>query len=785
MYRIPAVFILCVFVLLGCPEQAPPEPPPLVPHSPVAAGVSAPMGEPIPTASTAQLAAFERGKAVANRRFSRADGLGPEFNVAFCAACHERPVTGGSAALYRNFFLGGTRLPDGSFVAGPAGGVVRLQSHGVDAAARPAVNPKMNVVAQRNPIPFFGVGLLAEVPESELLRRADPDDVDGDGISGRPNWDQGFVGRFGRKSQTVSIEGFIRGPLMNHLGITTDPLSQAQKAALPIDSSDRRAARAGARFETLRAFAQASAPAGPTTDDDGVPDPELSTDDLFDLVSFAMLLAAPQTEPATEAQIRGRDQFDALGCGSCHTPRLIGPRGPLHVYSDLLLHDMGPELADGLVQGVATGSEFRTQPLWGLSATGPYLHDGRAGTVRDAILMHAGEAQASRDRAAELSAAQWDDLLDFLESLGGSAQASPGLLPPNAPLPAVGEYGAPLPGLSDKQREQFAAGRAAFDRDFHLSEGVGQPRFNGDSCRACHFEPTLGGAGPRGVNVMRHGIKNAEGAFVPPSVGTVLHRESALLTGHANAPQTQANVFEPRQTPHVFGLGVIETIPEAAILEHADPYDLLVPDGISGRPSWTDGGRLGRFGWKAQVPDVAEFVRDAVSTELGMTLPLVVGRTFGRIQDHDAVPDPEMSLEVADSLTFFLRHLAPPPRQLDSRGDVLRGEQVFEEVGCAACHVPSLDGGDGPVWLYSDLLLHDVLAPGTPSIEEASATVTELRTPPLWGVGRTAPYLHDGSADTLAEAIEGHAGEAAAVRDAVEVLPSSDRDALMAFLETL
>lgn len=759
-------------------------------HGPIAPAVMAPLGEPLPAASAEQLKTFERGRQVALRRFGRADGLGPAFNVTFCASCHEKPTTGGGAGLYRNFFIGGTRLSDGSFVPassdGPAGGVVRMFTM-ADGPARPPVDDKMNVISQRNPIPFFGVGLLAEIEDAEILSRADPDDADGDGISGRANYDQGFVGRFGRKSQTVSIEGFIRGPLKNHLGITTDPLSEAQKAELPVDSSSRRTARLSRPLSALLPFAQASAPAAPLTDSDAVADPELGTADLFDLVSFAMLLAAPQVEEWTEETERGRRVFDRIGCWKCHSPRLEGPRGPLPVYSDLLLHDMGSDLADGLDQGVATGSEFRTQPLWGIAAVGPYLHDGRAGTLRVAILAHGGEAQAIRDEAEQLTEAEWSDLEGFLVSLGGRAVASPGLLPPETPVPEPGEYGGPTTALEGAQAARFEAGRAIFDRDHTLGQGVGSPRFNGDSCRACHFDPVIGGAGPRGVNVMRHGIINDAGEFVVPAPGTVLQKETALLSGHANRPEAQANVFEARQTPTLLGLGLVESITDAAILANADPDDTLVPDGISGKPSWTDGGRLGRFGWKAQVPSLAEFVRDAVTTELGMTLPWVEGLTFGRIQDNDDVADPEMSLEDADTLLFFLQQLGPPPRQPspDAAEQVAQGEAIFSEVGCASCHVPALEGATGPVALYSDLLLHEILPEGALGIEEASATMREFRTAPLWGLSESPPYLHDGSADTIAQAIVAHAGEATATVEKYLALSDSDRAALLAFLMTL
>ena len=787
--RIAALMILAAWTL-GCQDgtDTPAASTDLPQHGAVAAGISGPLGTPVPYATAEELDTFERGRKVALQRFTRATGLGPAFNVTFCASCHERPVTGGGAGLYRNFFLAATKLTDGSTVPaesdGKAGGVIRMYRYGADGPARPAVDPKNNVIAQRNPIPFFGVGLIAELPEAAILAHADPDDADGDGIRGRPNFDRGFVGRFGRKAQTVSIEGFIRGPLKNHLGVTTDPLSMVQKAALPVDSSGGAARVVSALLATAH-LAQAAAPDEPNADADDVPDPEMSSQDLFDLVSFAMLLAAPELEPATEQSERGRRIFDRIQCGVCHVPRLVGPRGPLPIYSDLLLHDMGPELADGIVQGVATGADFRTQPLWGIAAVGPYLHDGRAETLESAIRMHGGEARRSRDMAAALSPAEMADLVEFLMHLGGRSQLSSGLIPPGTPAAPVGEYGGPRKPLSAEEESRFLAGRALFDRDHGHETGVGGPRFNGDSCRACHFDPVPGGSGPRGVNVMRHGILGPDGGFVPPSIGTVLHKET-ILTGHTNAPQAEAQVFEHRQSPHLFGLGLIESIPDAVILANADPDDLDPADGISGKPSWSDGSRLGRFGWKAQVPSISEFVRDAVATELGMTLPYQPGHTFGRITDDDTVPDPEMSLEEAGLLADYLRMLAPPPRQPPSdAGAAARGEAVFDELGCAACHIPALDGDAGPVPLYSDLLLHEILPPGAPGIEEFSAGMREFRTAPLWGLSRTAPYLHNGSADTVTDAIAGHDGEARTAREAWDALSATDRTALLTFLGTL
>lgn len=794
--------LLAPLLLTGCPFLQPPA----MDDGPIAEGIMAKMGEPLPGATAEQLETFRRGKEVFLKRFDLADGLGPTFNLTSCAGCHEKPAPGGSAGLYRNFFLGGQLTDDGAFVFSPsdglAGGVLRVFSYRDGAPARPVVPEETVIFAQRNPVPFFGMGLIAELSEEEILSRADPDDADGDGISGRPNYDRGFVGRFGRKAQTVSLEGFIRGPLFNHLGVTTEPLTDEQRARLPVDSSSNSAAASGKlrgpgpfRPESKQGpHEQAAAPDAPNFDDDGVPDPELSREELFDLVTFQMLLAAPRFEEPTERSNRGRLLFHQAGCSACHVPRLNGPRGPIPAYSDLLLHDMGPDLADGIVMNEATGSEFRTQPLWGLAATAPYLHDGRAATIHDAILWHGGEAQKARQAYQAFTPEQQADVVEFLMTLGGRDQASSGLLPPGAPVPPVGEYGGPMRELSAAEMDRFIRGRELFDREFSFHQGTGglrgpedSGRFNGDSCRACHFDPVIGGAGPRDVNVMRHGVIEEDGSFSPPprTPNTILHKEVRI--GHAMVtPTPECNVFEHRQTPHMFGAGLIEAIPDEAILELQDPLD-EDGDGISGVAHVLDDGRIGRFGWKAQVPSVAEFVRDAMAAEIGLTVEAQPGLTFGIQADDDGVPDPELTRREAQDLAFFIAMLAPPPR--DRSGDAAaidRGEDLFVAIGCARCHVPQLDTTLGiPARLYSDLLLHEILPPGTPGIEDGLARQREFRTAPLWGLSRTAPYFHDGRADTIEQAILLHDGEAAGVRAEFEALSAAQRADLLAFLGSL
>lgn len=801
MNRLSVVSVALLCLVSGCPSVPPPEVGPMD-DGPIAEGIAGSLGDPIPSATPEELALFERGKAVLTRTFDLVDGLGPAFNLTSCGGCHERPTPGGSSGLYRNFFLAASVSPDGTFTfsqsAGMAGGVHRVFNYGPFSPARPALPADANLFAQRHAIPMFGMGLIAELSDDEILSRADETDADGDGISGRVNIDRGAVGRFGRKAQTVSLEGFVRGPLFNHMGITTSALSDAQRAEFPIKAAaklvlidvEKRTyeGKGGPHMQIAITDAQ-------TVDSDGIPDPELSTTDLFDLVSFAMLTAAPKFDTPTVKSNRGRLLFHEANCSACHVPRLAGPRGPVPLYSDLLLHDMGEDLADGIVMLQSTGSEFRTQPLWGLAAVGPYLHDGRAETLEAAILAHGGEAQASQDAFANLTDAQRGDVIEFLLSLGGRDQYSAGLVPPNTPIPAVGDFGGPLRSLTADEQQRFLRGREVFDRDFGESTGVGAmtgadggPRFNGDSCRACHSIPVIGGAGARDVNVMRHGRLETDGSFTAPveTPNTILHKQ--IRVGfHLPGAETGINVFEHRQTPHTFGMGLIDAITGATIRSHADPDD-ADGDEVSGRVHELGDGRIGRLGWKAQVPSVAEFVRDAMAAEIGVTLPPQTGLTFGLTQDGDGVADPELDLAAVEDMAFFMSVLAGPPRRAVQGAEaqtVARGGSLFESVGCAKCHIPSLPSSLGEVPLFSDLLLHEALAPGTAGIADGDASPTEFRTAPLWGLSQTAPYLHDGSADTIDQAIRSHNGEAVNVRAAFLQLSREDQAALLAFLGTL
>ncbi len=745
----------------------------------IANGIFTDLGSPLPSATAEQVEAFERGRQLALRRFTPEEGLGPEFNLTFCAGCHEKPVVGGGASHYRDFLLVADRLSPDVIVPRGKNGVQRQFS--LESGRAPS-DELTDWSATRNPIPFFGSGLLAEIPDTEILSHADAADADGDGISGRVNYDGTLLGRFGRKAQTSRIEIFVRGPLFNHMGITSDPLSADRRANLP--SSEPPSARAQlAPRNGVGAIvaAQAVIPDEPTIDLDDAPDPELSDADLFDLVSFALLLGAPEPDPPTEETRRGQRTFGEIGCDKCHLPALQGPRGAIPAYTDLLLHDLGAGLADGFPMNEASGSEFRTQPLWGIAAASPYLHDGRAQTIDDAIRWHGGEAEPSRNAYTVLPPGARDELIAFLESLGGKERRTPGLLPPEAETPDPGEYGAPVSGLDSGQRALFEQGRLLFDRDFGFSEGVG-PLFNGDACRSCHFDPVIGGAGPSDVDAMRQGSFSNLG-FSVPNAGTALPRHAVDPVRPEADPD--ATFFEPRQTPSTLGLGLLERIPREAIEARADPDDEDA-DGIAGRAHLLDDGRLGRFGWKANVPSIREFVRDALSAEVGLTVPEEAGSSFGSLEDDDGAQDPEVDESEIDAIAAFIALQAPPPR---SRTDPVledRGETVFVTVGCASCHLPAMQTVEGTeVRAYTDLLLHDVADPEALGIAEGTAGIRDFRTPPLWGLGRTAPYLHDGRASTIEEAVANHEGEASATKEAVDNLTASDRGALFAFLRSL
>lgn len=361
--------------------------------------------------------------------------------------------------------------------------------------------------------------------------------------------------------------------------------------------------------------------------------------------------------------------------------------------------------------------------------------------------------------------------------------------------PAV--LGDPIDGASKKERERFAKGREVFNREFEPETGLG-PLFNANACGECHEEPVGGG---HGDEVENHIALVRPDNTCDPLVdrgGPVLQNQvtPALkeALGIEQEPVPEGVPLGKRTSPDIFGFGLLEAIPDKRILEHADPED-KDRDGISGRAHMTPEGRVGRFGRKAQVADLAEFNREAFLIEQGITSPgLRDENTVGGKPlppGVDPVPDPEIDEKALEQTDDYVRLLAPPA-PLDFNRRARKGRKVFERIGCASCHVPVMKTGKSPldalenreVAAYTDLLLHD-MGPDLADICMGRATPSEFRTEPLMGLRNMPQFLHDGRAKSVEEAIRLHGGEALGSRGAFMQLSDKERAALLAFLGCL
>ncbi|MCX7566361.1 c-type cytochrome [Sulfitobacter sp. F26169L] len=273
-------------------------------------------------------------------------------------------------------------------------------------------------------------------------------------------------------------------------------------------------------------------------------------------------------------------------------------------------------------------------------------------------------------------------------------------------------------------------------------------------------------------------------------------------------------MLSPRIAPQMIGLGLLEVIPAADILAGADPDD-RDGDGISGRPNivWSavhDQPMLGRFGLKAGNATILEQSASAFAGDIGISSPIfpagsgecTTPQTDCQAAVHGDGDDRvyEIDAEGLDLVTFYSRNLGVPARRGVDGPKVLRGKEVFYQTGCTSCHTPSFVThrlNDQPeqsfqlIWPFTDMLLHDMGPALADNRPEARATAREWRTPPLWGIGLTQQvsghtyFLHDGRARSLLEAVLWHGGEAQPHRDRVIEMPTADREALIAYLESL
>ena len=412
-------------------------------------------------------------------------------------------------------------------------------------------------------------------------------------------------------------------------------------------------------------------------------------------------------------------------------------------------------------------------------------------------------------------------------------------------------FSIPAPNLSTAALAKHLEGDVEFEAVFVTAPAVVNPGlgpiYNNISCINCHSRDGRGR--PPGIDeglvslLFRLSLPKAEDSVAGkpptpvPGFGTQLNNraiveanpegkvkieytEQTLTTAdgtrvhlrHPNYTLTETyqplpeNVeVSPRVAPAVFGLGLLEAIPENAILAYADEAD-IDGDGISGKPNYVwdvvaQRYTLGRFGWKANQPTLLQQVAAAYNDDMGITTSLFfVENSAGQSQLTEHGVTPEVSDEILEVVAFYVQTLAVPARRDVDDPQVKLGEQLFAKAQCASCHVPTLRTGvlagvpsvsNQTIHPYTDLLLHDMgpdLADNRPDFH---ASGREWRTPPLWGIGLVqrvnghTNFLHDGRARDLMEAILWHGGEAEASRQTVKQMSKAERDALIAFLESL
>ena len=373
-------------------------------------------GAPLPGLTQTEIQRFFAGKTSYTTPFGPATGLGPVMNKSNCQSCHSNPVGGWGPIATTRFGM----EEKGEFIEIGGGGGTLLQVLSINDGCREVLPPEATVTATRMTNSSLAFGMIEAIPDEAIAANEDPDDLDGDGISGRVHWVLPLeaspksplrAGRFGWKAQVATVLTFSADATRNELGISN--------ALIPTDSPPN------GDMELLASC-------------DSVPDPEDHADAsgftfIERVTFFQRYLATPPQTP--RSGMSGEAVFAAIGCARCHVPEWTTSgskaleaaiRGKtIRPYSDFLLHDMGL-LGDGVQDGDATEQEIRTPTLWNLRTRDPMLHDGSAagGTfatrVTAAILAHGpiGEGAASAAAFANLSEVEKAQLVAFLDSLG-------------------------------------------------------------------------------------------------------------------------------------------------------------------------------------------------------------------------------------------------------------------------------------------------------------------------------------------------------------------------------
>lgn len=383
---------------------------------------SSDFGQPIAGLTSDQLARFNTGAATFNEVETVADGLGPIFNGNSCGGCHEQPALGGGADFAESRF--GRVAADGTFdpLADEGGTLQQFFSIGAESAPMPGCTfPDENIPADANvrtlrrSNPLFGAGLVNNVPEGELRALATLEGIITPATAGHVaisinlSTQTPLVSRFGWKAQVPTVFQFAGNAYVNEMGITNPqfPIENCPNMAPDCDLVHRCNPKPG-------------------LNDDGT--------DVQAFTDFMSFLGPPPRGPITDSVRRGQTTFTLIGCANCHTPTLVTGSSDVaalsdkifHPYSDFLLHDMGsdgdgigPDQGDAtMITVIATPTELRTAPLWGVRGNGRFLHDMRARTIQEAILVgHEGQGAGPRARFQHLSAQQQQDLVAFVNSL--------------------------------------------------------------------------------------------------------------------------------------------------------------------------------------------------------------------------------------------------------------------------------------------------------------------------------------------------------------------------------
>ena len=364
------------------------------------------------------------------------------------------------------------------------------------------------------------------------------------------------------------------------------------------------------------------------------------------------------------------------------------------------------------------------------------------------------------------------------------------------------QFGDPLPGLTRDQLARFQAGKAVFDTNFDAPGGLG-PVFNDTSCTNCHNQAGDGGGSDtletrfgEVVNGVFNQLLNLD--------GQLLHSKGiGLFNGVDFVGETVpaiANVVAQRRTNPLFGLGLVDAVPDESLQELAAFQQtftpatagraLVVTDVFSGQP------RVGRFGWKCQIGTVLTFSGNAFLNEMGITTPFFPnenppGGNVALLAANPALSNPNNTTATVIQLNDHTTFLAPPPQLAQTRNSST-GEALFAAIGCADCHVPAMLTGPNTVaalnnvlfFPYSDFLLHDMGALGD-GIVQSGAQGNEMRTAPLWGARVRTSFLHDGRAKTVQDAILAHQGQGLTASEFFSALPRKAQAQILEFINNL